>query len=151
MLMAWCPQAASHYLSQCWPRSVSPCDIPWPQWFDPYHVEFISGTMKIYLHFLPLLNNWDDAGSGNLCGNQEPLCRHRVNPMVADDLVMQGTRPSADLVLMELSCNNIEFHHQKAQHIQSWKKLLTSCRYNFKCIFEGKYINFYKITSGSNL
>ena len=22
--MAWCPQAPSHYLSQCWPRSVSP-------------------------------------------------------------------------------------------------------------------------------
>ena len=23
-VMAWCPQATSHYLSQCWPRSMSP-------------------------------------------------------------------------------------------------------------------------------
>ena len=30
-LMAWCHQATSHYLSQCWPRSISPYDIPRPQ------------------------------------------------------------------------------------------------------------------------
>ena len=23
----------SHYLSQCWPRSVSPYSVTWPQWF----------------------------------------------------------------------------------------------------------------------
>ena len=31
-LMAWCRQATSHYLSQCWPRSVSPYAITKPQW-----------------------------------------------------------------------------------------------------------------------
>ena len=31
-VMAWCHQATSHYLSQCWPRSVSPYDITRPQW-----------------------------------------------------------------------------------------------------------------------
>ena len=31
-VMAWC-QATSHYLSQCWPRSLSPYDITRPQWF----------------------------------------------------------------------------------------------------------------------
>ena len=31
-VMAWCRQATSHYLSQCWPRSVSPNDITRPQW-----------------------------------------------------------------------------------------------------------------------
>ena len=30
--MAWCCQATSHYLSQCWPRSVLPYDITRPQW-----------------------------------------------------------------------------------------------------------------------
>ena len=30
--MAWCCQATSHYLSQCWPRSLSPYDITRPQW-----------------------------------------------------------------------------------------------------------------------
>ena len=37
-VMAWCHQAASHYLSQCWPRSLSPYGVTRPQWFNnsPY-------------------------------------------------------------------------------------------------------------------
>ena len=31
-VMAWCRQAPIHYLSQCWPRSVSPYGVTWPQW-----------------------------------------------------------------------------------------------------------------------
>ena len=31
-VMAWCCQAASHYLSQCWPRSMSPYGVTRPQW-----------------------------------------------------------------------------------------------------------------------
>ena len=30
-VMAWCCQATSHYLSQCWPRSLSPYGITKPQ------------------------------------------------------------------------------------------------------------------------
>ena len=30
--MAWCRQATSHYLSQCWPRSLSPYGVTRPQW-----------------------------------------------------------------------------------------------------------------------
>ena len=32
--MAWCHQATSHYLSQCWPRSISPYGITRPQWVN---------------------------------------------------------------------------------------------------------------------
>ena len=28
----WCHQATSHYLSQFWPKSMSPCGITGPQW-----------------------------------------------------------------------------------------------------------------------
>ena len=31
-VMAWCRQATSHYLSQCWPRSMSPYGVTRPQW-----------------------------------------------------------------------------------------------------------------------
>ena len=31
-VMAWCCQATSHYLSQCWPRSMLPYGITRPQW-----------------------------------------------------------------------------------------------------------------------
>ena len=37
-VMAWCPQATSHYLSQCWPRSMSPYGTG-PQWVNhPWYV-----------------------------------------------------------------------------------------------------------------
>ena len=31
-VMVWCRQATSHYLSQCWPRSMSPYNVTRPQW-----------------------------------------------------------------------------------------------------------------------
>ena len=33
-VMAWCRQAASHYLSQCWPRFLSPYGVTRPQWVN---------------------------------------------------------------------------------------------------------------------
>ena len=34
--MTWCRQATSHYLSQCWPRSLSPYGVIRPQWVNLY-------------------------------------------------------------------------------------------------------------------
>ena len=31
-VIAWCRQATSHYLHQCWPRSPTPYDVTRPQW-----------------------------------------------------------------------------------------------------------------------
>ena len=49
-VMAWCRQAPSHYLSQCWPRSISPYGISRLQWvnlsFDP-HAIFSGGEIHI--------------------------------------------------------------------------------------------------------
>ena len=33
-VMAWCRQATSHYLSQCWPRFMSPYGVTRPQWVN---------------------------------------------------------------------------------------------------------------------
>ena len=33
-VMAWCRQATSHYLNQCWPRSMSPYVVTRPQWVN---------------------------------------------------------------------------------------------------------------------
>ena len=38
-VMAWCRQATSHYLSQCWPRSLSPYGVTRHQWLK---TEFLS-------------------------------------------------------------------------------------------------------------
>ena len=33
-VMAWCRQATSHYMSQCWPRSLSPYGVIRPRWIN---------------------------------------------------------------------------------------------------------------------
>ena len=35
-VMAWCHQAKSHYLSQCWPSSMLPYGITRPQWVNTF-------------------------------------------------------------------------------------------------------------------
>ena len=37
-VMAWCHQAISHYLSQCWPRSLLPYGITRPHCVNPFQV-----------------------------------------------------------------------------------------------------------------
>ena len=44
-VMAWCRQATSHYLSQCWPRSLLPYGVTRPQW-----VNLISTHLKTGYH-----------------------------------------------------------------------------------------------------
>ena len=52
-VMAWCHQAPSHYLSQCWPRSLLPYGITRPQWVligNINHTSNCSGKNgKVYL------------------------------------------------------------------------------------------------------
>ena len=42
-VMAWCRQATSHYLCQCWSRSMLPYEITSPQW-----VKWATWSHKIY-------------------------------------------------------------------------------------------------------
>ena len=44
-VMAWCRQATSHYLSQCWPRSLSPYGVTSPQWFMSIYKKIDSVIM----------------------------------------------------------------------------------------------------------
>ena len=47
-VMAWCRQATCHYLSQCWPRSMSSNGVTRPQWVNN-HPEHIWDQKLIYL------------------------------------------------------------------------------------------------------
>ena len=41
-VMAWCRQATSHYLIQCWPWSLSPYGVIRPQWVNVRITFFVS-------------------------------------------------------------------------------------------------------------
>ena len=45
-VMAWCHQVTSHYLSQCWPRSLLPYGVTRPQWVK----SIIMSGMKLLIH-----------------------------------------------------------------------------------------------------
>ena len=46
-VMAWCRQATSHYLSQCWPWSLSPYGVTRPQWVNSL---LDMGVLTIHRH-----------------------------------------------------------------------------------------------------
>ena len=51
-VMAWCRQATSHYLNQCWPKYPMPYGVTRPQW-----VNFKTNNMKM-LSTLWALSDW---------------------------------------------------------------------------------------------
>ena len=61
-VMAWCQQATSHFMNQCWPRSLLPYCVIRSQWFNGCNAIYIY----IYLLFksvLWLLVAWRPFGS----------------------------------------------------------------------------------------
>ena len=55
-VMAWCRQATSHYLGQCWPRSMSPYGVTRSQWVNTTcslkpQLEFWIKSMCLFLRF----------------------------------------------------------------------------------------------------
>ena len=96
--MAWCHQATSHYLSQCWPRTLPPYGVTRPQWVKYISIIFSKKssskyTMELHLSCLTLLTYtiyrtiWksktkqDKSARKNLTWSQKtkPFSRERVN------------------------------------------------------------------------
>ena len=48
--MAWCHQATSHYLSQCWPRLLSPYGVTRPQWTCHTHTHK-NQQLYLFMYF----------------------------------------------------------------------------------------------------
>ena len=48
-VMAWCRQATSHHLTQCWPRSMPPYGFTRPQWvkYKHYTIRVYHGNLSI--------------------------------------------------------------------------------------------------------
>ena len=57
----------------------------------------------------------------NLPMEDKELCIHMVTTMAADDLAMHGTRPSADMVLTQLS------HNVQVSRPENWILQMLNC------------------------
>ena len=56
-VMAWCREATSHYLNQCWPRSMLPYGITRPQWVN--HCIFTNECLGVSIY---ISIGWPDNG-----------------------------------------------------------------------------------------
>ena len=54
-VMAWCRQATSHYLSQCWPRSMSPYGVTRPQWVNKFSWRILLPVKEVFMWTLTLI------------------------------------------------------------------------------------------------
>ena len=57
--MAWCRQATSHYLSQCWPRSLSPHGVARPHWINAIllTMQHVYIYVYIYIYIYTVMTN----------------------------------------------------------------------------------------------
>ena len=53
-VMAWCRQATSHYLSQCWPRSLSPYGVTRPRCVKL--LCYVSISKNTFSHFFRIIH-----------------------------------------------------------------------------------------------
>ena len=71
-VMAWCRQATNHYLSQCWPTSLSPYGVTRPQWVNSSAIYLLKWAEPVIANMTPVveapwITSWD-PWSFNLCG-----------------------------------------------------------------------------------
>ena len=70
-VMAWCHQAASHYLNQCWPRSQTLYGIPRLQWVNSAANVSVLSMWYIYPYSSRLLLwHWGNHKTASLGYNQ---------------------------------------------------------------------------------
>ena len=113
-VMAWRHQATSHYLSQCWPRSLLPYGVTRPQWVNEriqfsHHTIFNWNSLQNFINCLVLTNDdlweWIWVSSG-----QEGLkCFININ-------ILSGEKEQAisshdiDHIRLVFSCLHWQWH-----------------------------------------
>ena len=50
-VMAWCHQATSHYMNQCWPRSPTPYGVTRPHWVNSMSIGLPIPEIQIFQNF----------------------------------------------------------------------------------------------------
>ena len=64
---AWCRQATSHYLNQCWPRSPTPYGVTRPKWINQACMYMPQWHKQAQNHAMPVASGigptfWSDSG-----------------------------------------------------------------------------------------
>ena len=94
-VMAWCRQATSHYLSQSWPRSLSPYGVTRPQWVKMHLITSLvkyrplrSGRNMLIHSLVPmcwLMLFWPSSNQSMNVISVDPGGRHPNNTITCNE------------------------------------------------------------------
>ena len=111
-VMTWCPQAASHYLNKCRPRSLSTCGVPGPQWVNIFF--FFSHCF---------LNHFTPQYARLACLSTQPLYSYIHISISASSVTCSSSTTKKHYLNMLSSKTNALLTHTLASF---WRK--QSCR-----------------------
>ena len=155
--MAWCRQATSHYLNQCWPRSLPPYGVIRPQWVNIAAIEM----KHRYCGRGIISHNTDHITPGHKHSIAKTIgsisIRHRSDTFASDWYLINRSllsRIAQSLSLHNLSTNVITDVHCSVHFLNSNDKpfnngLFTSKNYNAIALFQiHMYSNFQGFSYG---
>ena len=128
-VMAWCRQATSHYLNQCWPRSMSPYDVTKPRLINclPRDCDFQFSHVLVHRVNKPLQNLVTDL---NVKSQQQHIMFHiteaHIRPVMPNGL-------SLVTIMMEMTFtvsygNNNKLSNTPTMHCAGqWPGNLMNC------------------------
>ena len=126
-VMAWCRQATSHYLGQCWPRSLSPYGVTRPQWVNSLYTVWCCYNMANFLtniHKRHPIAGPLGRGMGCLCGSS-------ISFLAGGKLYQKITIPIFRLVLQNFAlpgCSpNILFYSCLFSFLSSGWNVIAVC------------------------
>ena len=129
-VMAWCHQATSHYLSQCWPRSMPPYGVTRPQWVNT----LMPQQSDLHLADNIFTCTFFDKRDCILISNLTEICSwlsncHFISIGSGYGLVLSGNKLLPEPVMIKF--------------ISPWTKWLPFSRWHFKMHFhEWKVLYF---------
>ena len=122
-VMAWCRQATSHYLRQCWPRSMSPNGVTKPQWFNSLSPMRYGCDYQCVIEFQTQLGDWylEYSNIHHWGMNATWSCWWQDNIGSGNGLVLSGNKPLPDPMFTKIS-----WRHMVLQgHIELTDPMLT--------------------------
>ena len=121
-VMAWCRQATSHYLSQCWPRSVAIWSDTRPQWVEYMSVNWLRDwCWNVWLTHLRL----QQSSCSCYVKSFLTIWKSLLDSLFIDGLAWGCGISTALAREIQQSCGNIEV----------WTQWQTFCRQHFPMNF----------------
>ena len=110
-VMAWCHQATSHFLNQCWPRSPKPYGVTRPQWVNTFPLRqnwcpFTDGILELIFLYD---NCWILVSTQEKCLPEGPI---NNKPVLVQTIAWHwiGDRPMSEPIMVEVAdqcmCNS---------------------------------------------